>query len=79
MKKYNDLKQRLVEIGMKNLLFYYLIIYICLKVFEKLDWNIFFNNIIRYGVYLPLVISESELLELQTRFYKSLEISKKCF
>ena len=26
----------------------YLIIYIYLKVLEKIDWNIFFNNIIRY-------------------------------
>ena len=45
IKEYNDLKQRLMEIGIKNLLLY-LTVNIYLKVLEKTDWNIIFLWII---------------------------------
>ena len=70
MKGYNGLKQRLTEIGTtKNLLYIWLFVYICLKVLEKIDWNIFFNNII----YVKINILEQmklKIVKVETLLFK---------
>ena len=54
MKEHNDLKTAIDENWNEKFIIY-LTIYICLKVLEKIDWNILFN-IIRYELDIFLFI-----------------------